>query len=219
LTQTNKQIRAEFLPTYLMTLEVQIVYYEMDQYLSTFVHPQIKNGQADNVVGNITIVVETDFTKNTDPVVGILPLVKLHNASDRLTVRFLADWPGWEDEPPFHEFDIEREESIFRALFNVHRNPVWSDFLSTAICHILVNGTTYVGPSTEIVVKKEYEEDWMQYPEDSVEGRLGRSLWCQRVGFTQKDADSSYYRGVSVEGKQRLDDGSVFRSWLREKTS
>jgi hypothetical protein len=84
----------------------------------------------------------------------------------------------------------------------------------------------YENICTQIIVKGDYEEDWMEHwwlytgRDHSEKGRIGVILWSRRIGFIKGDEDWGCYNpSVSVEGKEGLDNCPLFPEWLLQKSS
>jgi hypothetical protein len=187
LTQTCRQWRTEYLPIFKET-NVEIPYYIVEQYLETFVQPQLRDGQTKKVVGNLILAIYEDFIWLTQPTVNILPLIEYCDCFPRLAVRFHT-------ELAYNATD----EIMLNALLNSHKNTTWSKYLQGAVSKVLVVNEDRVGALIEIVVKEEYEEYWMG-GRDLAEG-MQTCYWCSRVGFMSDDDEWQYRGNISVQGR------------------
>jgi len=177
LTRTCRQIRVEFLPIYLTATTIAIPYYQVDQYISTFVDPQ--HGNYDDAVGSIILLRPRVLA--TRPSVNILPLVKIIARAPRLIARFLN-----EDTNDF------RQNSLFNSLLNTHRNPRWNVYAASSLSQITISSCTIEGLKTTIVVKKEWAESWMGLSFYKKTEHLNAAMtWSKRVGLNRNSGKYS----------------------------
>jgi hypothetical protein len=166
LTQTCRQIRAEFLPVYLEKTTIAFFYLQVDQYVSTFVDPQ--DGTYEDAVGSVLLL----SVNAACPSVDILPLIKLIARAPRFTARFTKNSGG----------DI----SLYDALLNNHHSPQWDLYVSTSLSQVNIGIDEYDLPEITIVVKKESVEGWMrpeQRPKTIDEEGEAIRAWCTRSGL------------------------------------
>jgi len=177
LTRTCKQVRDEFLPIYLTTTTIAIPYYQVDQYISTFVDPQ--HGTYDDAVGSVILLRPRVLATRLS--VNILPLVKIIARAPRLIARFLN-----EDTNDF------RQNSLFNSLLNTHRNPRWNVYATNCLSQITISSCTNEGLKTTIVVKKEWAASWMGlnfYQE--MKYLCAAMAWSKRVGLNRNSGKYS----------------------------
>ena len=80
----------------------------------------------------------------------------------------------------------ESDKDRLEHLFNMHKNSTWANFLNTAISHLLVRNDKEYGSHEQIIVKKDFAEDWMG---SESPGSMSRAIvdkkkeWFKRVGY------------------------------------
>ncbi|KAI4645145.1 hypothetical protein J4E93_005945 [Alternaria ventricosa] len=187
LTRTCKQVRDEFLPIYLGTTTIAFPYYQVDQYISTFVDPQ--RGTFDDAVGSI-ILLRPRVLATRLPV-NILPLVKIIARAPRLVARFLNE-----------DTDDFRQNSLFNSLLNTHHDPRWDVYAASSLSQITISSRTNEGLKATTVVKKECAESWMGLNFYRTPKCLDAAMaWSKRVGLNRnssKYTSSLYHFGQIV---------------------
>jgi hypothetical protein len=202
LTQTCRQIRAEFLPVYLEKTTVAFPYDQVDQYVSTFVDPQ--DGTYEDAVGKVIML--RPIIRATRSFVDILPFIKLIARAPRFTASFAKMDSSSFDYIP-----------LYNTLLNNHHNPQWDLYVSTSLSQVNIRIDEPVFRQVTIVVKKESVEGWMrpeQRPKGLTEQYLATRAWCIRVGLDGDDYSPSHY--LFLHGIILLEDSAASAQLSRD---
>ena len=189
LTQTCRQIRAEYLPVYFENTAVEFLYWHFDEYLSAFVEPQIAQYGNKSVVGNVTLRQKDHDVQSPDcPIydtscycdertVDVFPVIRLFIEAQKFSARFSIC-----TEPKSYYYTYKEEQESIDRIFNIQENPKWAAYLTTAVSHIWLidDGAPYLGRG--IIIKNAFAEPWM-------EKHLRRSAsgdeWFKQAGFPE----------------------------------
>jgi hypothetical protein len=184
LTQTCRQLRKEYLPVYLGHTYCWIRYYHLYAYLETFVEPQRSLGQIP--VGRVDLDLDPDYEDMDFPVIDLLPLLKLSA-----------------DAPELHvSISSQAEKVVLSAISNVKKNTCWALNMHSKLKHILLQYSNTTGVELEIIVNREWGEDWMRFGNSSRGYQNGRSDWYRRIGLDTV-VNAQYPPDVSIEGQPR----------------
>tara|TARA_R110002003_G_scaffold111_4_gene9435 strand:- start:5891 stop:6736 length:846 start_codon:yes stop_codon:yes gene_type:complete len=187
LTHTCRQLRVEFLPIYYRNLEIYIKYWNVYEYLATFIfqgktdeEPKIKDSE-------LELTCSRDVMSGRDPdtpKTNILPLLRLYKKSPGFVLGF------GEEQIYSHGLQSMLDK----------KNEKWWEYMLEAVSRIHYGGDTYMTSYLEILVKPEFGEGWMDFDRsllgserwmdwnDSTRSahqryRDERVLWAERYGF------------------------------------